>query len=296
MSAEDIYEILERAYETEDPDEMESLIDRALELEPDNPEALLLRADLIEDETEKLSILERALAEVKRYFQENDVTGDEIPEDGMGMVYLALLQRTAYTLFFMERDEEALEMAEEFLRYDNEDRESMKGLYYCILLEQEEWSRVLGETMEDTERTLGRAYARMIAMFMLSKEDSADVDRALWEAVRMAPNVPFYMMGYIPDPVDESVEESEDFHFSILFENVWSISRELLNWFSRATILFGLLSGRFGGEKDDMREILDALDGSADYEELVQHLPDDADDQTILAVLADGGKTGKRRA
>ncbi|MDR3265354.1 MAG: hypothetical protein LBT15_05015, partial [Synergistaceae bacterium] len=234
-----------------------------------------------------------------QYFGEEGISGDDILEDDMGVVYLALLQRLAYLFFFTERDDDALSMVEEFLSCGNEDRESMKDLYYCILLDREEWSRVLEETMKDMERTLGWAYARMIATFMLSKDKKGvNVEKMLWDAVRMAPNVPFYMMGYIPDPVDESEAESDDYHFSVLFENVWSASRDLLNWFSRATILFGLLSGRFGKEKDDMGEILDALGGSADYEDLGRRLPDDADDRTILAVLAEGGypKTGPRRA
>lgn len=271
MSEKDIYEILDRAYESEDYDEVADLVEQALALEPDNPEALLLKADLVdEDDEERLVLLERAVEELRRYFREEGISGDDILEDeAMGPVYIGALQRTAYTLFSMEEDDRAMEMVEELLNYDYEDQELAKTLFYRILLEREEWSRVLEETMKDTVRTLGWAYSRMIATFMLSKDKSvAGVDRMLWEAVRMAPNAPFYMLGYIPDPVDESDAESEDFHFSMLFESVWSVSRELLNWFSKATILFGLLSGRFGRESDDMEEILEALNGSADYEEL----------------------------
>jgi len=105
--------------------------------------------------------------------------------------------------------------------------------------------------------------------------------------VRLSPNVPFYMLGYIPDPVDES--EEDDYHFALLFEDVWSVSRELLNWFSKAVIVFGLLSGRFGEENGDMEEILNALNGVSDYEELTRSLAGASeDDETILKALADG--------
>ncbi|MDR1979567.1 MAG: hypothetical protein LBQ42_12610 [Synergistaceae bacterium] len=290
MSTEDIYDLLDRAYESEDIDEIAELADRALALEPNNPEALLLKADLVEEDDERLPLLEKALEEAKRYFQEEELSGEEILEDEMGLVYLGLLQRAAYTLFFMERDDRALELVEELLRYDHEDLALAKTLYYRILLEREEWARVLEETMRETVRGLGWAYARVIATFMLSsgkgkdkKKQNDGLNKMLWDAVRMAPNVPFYMLGYIPDPVDES--EDEDYHFAVLFENAWSPSRDLLNWFSKATILFGLLTGRFGAESDDMREILAALGGTADYEKLGPRV-ENLSDEEILDVFS----------
>jgi hypothetical protein len=146
--------------------------------------------------------------------------------------------------------------------------------------------------MQETVRGLGWAYARVIATFMLSngrgkneKKQPDGLNKMLWDAVRMAPNVPFYMLGYIPDPVDE--EEDEDYHFAALFESIWLPSRDLLNWFSKATILFGLLTGRFGGESDDMREILDALGGTLDYETLEPQVMDSSE-EAILETLALG--------
>jgi tetratricopeptide (TPR) repeat protein len=300
MSTEDIYELLDRAYESEDADEIEELVQRALALEPDNPEALLLKSDLVEDDDERLLLLEKALEEARRYFQERNLSGEDVLEDEMGLVYLGLLQRTAYTLFFMERDDRALELVEELLRYDHEDLAMAKTLYYRILLEREEWTRVLEETMQETVRGLGWAYARVIATFMLSGDQGKgkkkhpeglgsslgnNLNKMLWDAVRMAPNVPFYMLGYIPDPVDES--EDEDYHFAALFESVWSPSRGLLNWFSKATILFGLLTDRFGEESDDMREILTALGGGPDYEELKSRVAGSSDEKVLEALTAE---------
>ncbi|MDR1376447.1 MAG: hypothetical protein LBJ22_02960 [Synergistaceae bacterium] len=290
MSTEEIYGLLDRAYESEDEDEVEELVDRALELAPDNPEALLLKSDFIEEDDERLPLLDRALEEVKRYFQEEGLSGEDILEDDLSFVYLGLLQRAAYTLFFLEQDDRSMEMVEELLRYDHEDLAQAKTLRYRILLEREEWSQVLQETMQETVRGLGWAYARVIATFMLSnhkgktpKKQPDSLNKMLWDAVRMAPNVPFYILGYIPDPVDES--EDEDYHFAILFADAWSCSRDLLNWFSRATILFGLLTGRFGGESDDMEEILSSLGGASDYEELEPRLTDSSEED-ILEILA----------
>ncbi|MCL2010269.1 MAG: hypothetical protein FWG71_06945 [Synergistaceae bacterium] len=296
MSGDDIYEILDRAYESEDAGEVAELVERALELEPGNPEALLLKADLIEDDEERLPILEQALEEARRYFEDEGLSGGDVLEDAMGPVYLGLLQRAAFTFFAAERDDRSLELVEELLLYDHEDQATAKTLYYRILLEREEWARVLEETMKETTRDLGWAYARMVASFMLSGVKSekngaalGKLNKMLWDAVRMGPNVPFYMLGYIPDPVGESELEEDDFHFALLFEDVWSASREMLNWFSKAAILFGLLSGRFGEESKDMEELLSALGGVSDYEELTRGLAGaSSDDKTILDALAAG--------
>ena len=150
------------------------------------------------------------------------------------------------------------------MRHDLDDQGSIRSLYYRILIEKRDWSLILRETMQDGDRQLGWAYARLAACFMLTEEGEDGTGEAaamFWDALSMAPNVPFYMLGYFPDPVDDSEEEEEDFHFSLLFSDVWSSSHDLLNWFSRGVILFGLLSGRFGEEADDMLEILRSLGG-----------------------------------
>ena len=296
MNHDDIYEILDRAYESDNEDEVAELVELALSLDPDNPEALLLKSDLIEDDVERLPVLERALEEAKRYFETEGLSGDGILEDELGLIYLGLLQRAAFTFFALERDDRSFELVEELLSYDHEDQAAAKALYYRILLEREEWSKVLEEAMKETTRDLGWAYARMIASFMLScgkgeKKDEGleKLNKMLWDAVRIAPNVPFYMLGYIPDPIDDSEPEEDYFHFGLLFEDVWTFSREMLNWFSKAAILFGLLSGRFGEESKDMEEILAALNGTSDYEELTRSLAGaPEDDNTFLDALAAG--------
>ena len=294
MNQDDIYELLERAYESEDAEEIEELAERALELDPGNPEALMLKADLTEDDGERLPILEKALEKAREYLDEENLSEENLLEDDMGLVYLGILQRTAYTLFSLEEDDRSLKMVEELLRYDHEDLAMAKTLYYRILLEREEWTRVLEETMKDTVRGLGWIYAKMIATFMSgnktgkSAANNEQLDKMLWYAIRMAPNVPFYMLGYFPDPVDDSEGEEDDFHFGLLFEGVCTISRDLLNWFSKATILFGLLTGRFGEESDDMKEILGALGGTSDYEMLVDKVANASDDGAVLDILAAG--------
>ena len=279
----DADELLDRAYESEDEAEVEALVERALELEPDNPEALLLRADLTDDDEERLSILTGALEAVRILLKDMDVAPEEFAEDELGLVYLALLQRAAFTFFSVGEDEEAFHAAEELLRYDLDDNGASRNLYYRILVERGEWQRILDETERDVDHQLGWAYSRLAAAFMLGDRPAAA--RMFWDAVIMSPNVPFYMLGYFPEPEGESEAEEEDFNFATLYADVWNASRDLLNWFSRGVILFGLLSGRFGEEQDNMLEILNSLGGRAEYDKMSAVIMD-SDDAAIIETLA----------
>ena len=279
----DADELLDRAYESEDEAEVEALVERALELEPDNPEALLLRADLTDDDEERLSILTGALEAVRTLLKDMDVAPEEFAEDELGLVYLALLQRAAFTFFSVGEDEEAFHATEELLRYDLDDNGASRNLYYRILVEKGEWQRILSETEQDVDHQLGWAYSRLAAAFMLGDRPAAA--RMFWDAVIMSPNVPFYMLGYFPEPEGESEAEEEDFNFATLYADVWNASRDLLNWFSRGVILFGLLSGRFGEEQDSMLEILSSLGGRAEYDKMSAVIMD-SDDAAIIETLA----------
>lgn len=236
----DIEEILERAYESEDAVEVEELVAQALELDPENPEVLLLQADLTEDDDVRLPILLHAIENARSVLNGEGVPEEDYAEDELGTVYLALLQRAAFTLFSLGDDERSFAMVQELMRHELDDQGSVRSLYYRILIERHDWSLILRETMQDENRQLGWAYARLAACFMLAEEGKGARDDAaemFWNALAMAPNAPFYMLGYFPDPIDDSEEEEEDFHFSLLFSDVWSLSHNLLNWFSRGVIL-----------------------------------------------------------
>ena len=283
----DVEALLDRAYESEDAEEVEALVARALEIEPDNPEALLLRADLTDDDEERLSILQGALEAVEAVLKEEGVEEEAYEENPLGTVYLALMQRAAFTLYGVGDDERAMELIERLLRHDLDDNGAVRSLHYRILIEQNAWQLILSKTMQDEDHQLGWAYARLCAAFMLAPKgaERGTAARMFWEALTMSPNVPFYMLGYLAEPADDSETEEEDFNFASLYADVWSTSRDLLNWFSRGVILFGLLSGRFGEESGDMLEILTSLGGRQEYEAMCK-LPMEGDDVAVIETLA----------
>lgn len=286
-----VEELLEKAYDSEDMEEVEELVRQALDLDPENPEVLLLQADLTEDDDTRLPILVHAVENARKVLEGEGIPEEDFAEDELGSVYLALLQRTAFTLFSVEDDERSFEIVQELMHHELDDQGAVRSLYYRILIERREWALILRETMQDGDRQLGWAYARLAACFMLAGEGKGSLGEAavmFWDALAMAPNVPFYMLGYFPDPVDDSEEDEEEFHFSLLFADVWSSSHDLLNWFSRGVILFGLLSGRFGEEAEDMLEILRSLGGGEEYDEMEAFLDDrdGQDDDSLIEALA----------
>ena len=205
------------------------------------------------------------------------------------MLYLGLLQRLAFTLLSVGDDEAALAAVEELLPHELDDGGMTRNLYYRILIERGEWSKVLAETLQDQDHQLGWAYGRLVATFMLRQDENMETPaRMFWEALAMGPNVPFYMLGYMDEPEDGS--DVDDFNFAMLYEDVWTLSRELLNWFSRGVILFGLLSGRFDDpqqdvDAEDILGILDSLGGREDYDR-VAPLVKGRDDLEIIETLA----------
>ncbi len=271
LSAE---ELLDLAYNSDNDDEVLKLVNQALELEPDNPEALLLLSDFTEDVDERLSILLSTLENVHGALENLNVPHELYNEHELGIVYLALLQRAAFTLFEIGDDEQAMEITERLLHYNIDDDGAVKSLYYRILIERSDWERIISETEDDENHELGWAYARLAAAFMSDKYKNKS-EKYFYEALMMSPNTPFYMLGYFPAPVDENDDaELNDFNFAVLYADVWALSRELLNWFSRHVILFGLITGRFKKFIDDtdqsaeMLEILKSLGGGEDYNKM----------------------------
>lgn len=268
-----IEELLDEAYSTDDPEEMESLAREVLELEEDNVEALILLADTLDYSEEKIELLEKAkdlLAEEMEAIDFDSV--ENILDDDYGMLYIAVMQRLGFALLSEGRNEEALDIANEINSLDPEEETLGKTLLYRVLLEMGRDGEVLEEALRDKDPGPAAAHSKAIAAFRLSGPDRASY-RALWEAFSSAPSVPFFILGYLDEPEEESEELEEDYNFALLFEDIWSSDHELLNWLTRGTILLGLTAGLFPSETaEKMMVLADAL-----------HIADYAEDAMIKA-------------
>ena len=284
-----IEQLLEMAWDTESTARILAITSQILELDPNNIEALILKSDNTKDVYKRIEILNKAL---------NSINTSKNLNDELKITYLlALNQRFSYMFLGIEEYDRALkccetaiEITERFSSDPEEDEnyEDMKSIRYRILIERNEWQRILSLTMKDEDHTPGWAYARLIAAWCLApKPKEAACAKLFFDALISAPDVPFYMLGFFEEP-DDNVDDEvfDDFNFAMMYYDVISISDEFHDWFSRGVVLFGLLSNRFEGkEREYMIDALDSLGGFHDFERMSKILVE-GDDMAVIEAMA----------
>jgi len=244
----EIEAILDRAFSSEDPDEIDRIARQVLRSDPDNPEALILLADCAGEEEERVGILRKALAVVRSSMPEMDTREQvEDPIEDKGILYLAILQRLAFSLFTLGETTEAFDLSRRIVEMDPEDETFGKTLFYRCLLEMGEYGTILDFSDNDENRSPARAHARAIALFHV-QGPSKDARGALWDLFEVGPDIPLFLIGYWGEPHEGDEQEMEDFNFTLLFEDPWNRSEDLLRWLTRATILFAYVTDRLNPE------------------------------------------------
>ena len=286
-----ITQLLSMAYNSESISVAANFAEKVLTIDPDEPNALMIKADTTENTLLRTAILRHAISSVE---DSNEYWNDEEDRDDL---LLALNQRLAFSLFSLGEYEELLKLLEDKLLNTNpgyaqaaaiiDETLRMKDLYYRTLVQIRAWQKILAFSMKDDEHNLGWAYSRLIATFMLSPNQNYSVcAQMFWDALILGVDVPFYMLGYFEEPdEDASPKMQEEFNFSVMFFDILSISEDFFRWFSRGTVLFGLLSGRMDNEHERMLGILDTLEGLEDYEAMNKILVE-RDDAAIIEMLA----------
>ena len=289
---ERIEQLLTMAWETSSPARELAIANQILEINPDYIAALLIKAEQTENPDKSLEFLLHALKAL-------DKPGSCNPDE-KGTFFILINSQLAYIYVGRDEFENAYKHCEAVLKFCNEnpdeeynnyeeyDETMIKALFYRALIERRDWQKILEESMRDTKDTLGRAYARLLAAWFIGGEGAKKIcANLLWDALRIAPDVPFYMLGFIEEPDENDEPEAlEDFSFALMYYDTISITDEFLNWFSRGVILFGLLSGRFEEkEQDYLIDVLDNLGGYDEYQKMKDIIVE-TEDSLVLEALA----------
>ena len=286
--SERIDQLLNMAWNTKSTARTLAIVNQILEIDPDNVDALVMKADNTEIPAEATAILARALEAVNK--------SGNLSDDDKNVFLYVVNQRLAFTLFYDNKFTESLKFCEAAITFgeaiDDPEAEgtksALKSLYYRLLVMRGMWQKILAETMRDEDHSLAWGYSRLIAAWMLAPDNARHIcANMFWDVLMLAPDVPFYMLGYFQEPDDNASDKShEDFDFALLFYDALSVSEDFFNWFTRGTILFGLLSGRFEErEREYLLDVLDTLGGYEEYERMSGMIVE-GDDEAVIEMLA----------
>ena len=284
-----INQLLSMAYSTNSTARVLAITDQILELDHDNPEALILKADRVNTEDKKTALLKRALDSLNKPDNKNYSDRDFLLfEVNEGLALLSFMKdKFRESFVYCSEAMKILDEHEEFRDSADEDG-YFRSVYYRVMIELHEWQKILAESMRDDEHNTAWAYSRLIAAYMLSPGEHGRVyANMFWDLLRVSPDVPFYMLGYYDEPDDDADSGMlDDFNFALMFYDTLRISEDFMNWFSRGTILFGLLTNRFDSrEHDYMIDALDVLGGYDEYEKMSGMIVE-GDDEAVIEMLA----------
>ena len=255
MDKDTVLEQLEQkimeAYSAGDVEEVYGLVKEVLDVDPEIPEALLLLADVSSDEDEAREALSKARNLLITY--EEDLLH---PDTDEGQLFADILERLA-SLALADDAEQALALGRELEAFDPEDNFWARVFIYSSLLRLGRHSKVLEETLRDVSEDAPRFYSRALALFAISGLTDETM-AALWDAFRIDPDIPFYMLAFWPEPSEgDSEEDREFYHLGSLLSIPWVENQEALAWLTSAAVSFGYLTGRLPeGFLDDMNEEL----------------------------------------
>lgn len=283
-----IIQLLSMAYDTDSTARVIAISNQILELDPDNPEALILKADRIKGEEKKIELLLSALDSLNKpenlNYRDRDLLLLEVNE-GLALMYF--VKNKFHESFTYAAEAMKILNEHEDLRDEIDGDGYFRSVYYRVMIELHEWQKILAESMRDEERNTAWAYSRLIAAYMLAPEHGSVYANMFWDLLRISPDMSFYMLGIYEEPDDNAdSEEADDFNFALMFYDTLDISQEFKNWFTRGVILFGLLTNRFDESEHDY--MIDALDASGGYEEYekMSRIIVEGDDEAVIEMLS----------
>ena len=286
-----INQLISMAYSTNSTARLLAITDQILELDPNNPDALLLKAIHTKRNDKKIELLKHSLESLNSpdnlNYNDREYLLFQVNE-GLALIYFMTEDYHESFRYCIEA-KKLLELHEEFEEMKDEDGYGyFRTIYYRVMIELQEWQKILAESMRDEEHNTSWAYSRLIAAFMLSSGEHGHIYANMFcDLLRISPEVPFYMLGYYDEPDDDAgLNSDDDFNFALMFYDTLTISEEFRNWFNRGVILFGLLTNRFDArEHDYMIDALDVLGGYDEYEAMTAKILTH-DDETVIEAMS----------
>lgn len=242
---------MEEAYDAEDDKACMELAGKVLSVSPDNPEALLLAAEVFEGgEEEYRTRIRHALEVLKKPSPEwSGLLSEGCRPDWLK---IAALQRLAFSLLCGEESgedelEEALALSGELSALDTEGDSLGRLLHYGALLRLKRCREALRETMRDGADSPERAYTKALAAFRLSGACDESY-RAVCSAIKVDPDLPFLVSGIWE--MDEETEDQDDrtHAMALVFGPLIEEDEQASAWFNTPILIFGFLTGRLPEE------------------------------------------------
>ncbi|MDR1481776.1 MAG: hypothetical protein LBI74_04030 [Synergistaceae bacterium] len=252
--------------------------DKILEEDPYDPIAMYIAWQAIEDDDEsvrQIDMLEESVRAVKRVVDRNP---DAMSEDAQ-FVYTSMLSDLAAYMYLSGSGEEAMEIAEEFKKYDVFCNIPGRLVFYATIIEKYDFNRVMRELELDKFEDAVSQYCKAIALYELDKKDVTDAFDALLNAVSMAPEMVFHILGMCDDIEPEDFDEDEFGRnlgelrlIAAVMADLWSLEDDRLVFLGHVTFALAYLTDRITDEEEikvlessyDEIDILSAMNESRD--------------------------------
>lgn len=242
-------ELLQELYDAQDVTAAEGTAKKILVLDPENPEALFVLADVAEEPEQQAALLRRCVEETRKrmaHAAEDDV-------DAMEDLLFEALRNLGWSFLLDDKADEALAVSKEMLAFEEWDPSWGRGLRFGALLAQKKFAEVLEEALGVGGGDLFAAHAKAVATLELAGPGE-ETYRAVWDAFRTAPDIPFFVLEYWDAPEDEDEDFLEDYNVAMFLQLYWTETEDRIMVLSTATVFFGYLTDRL--PEDVQEEVL----------------------------------------
>ncbi|MDR1917025.1 MAG: hypothetical protein LBQ58_10675 [Synergistaceae bacterium] len=251
-----IDELIKQVFEEDDDEKRGLLMDKLMDIDPDNPIAKYIKWQSLDDEAsvKNLDLLYDAIALLRPQIEITDDL-DEVDED-IYSLYVTMLSDLASFLYFSGNKEKAFESAKEFMELDRECYGAARLVYYTILVEQEDFAAVIESAESDICQTPMGEFCRALALFETSDDDDEILD-ALLTAFAIDPEMAFYILDiWTIDDSEIDSEENDDGYIEeaimtvAVLAELWSETDDRLSFLTAVTYSFAYITGRLSDPED----------------------------------------------